>query len=62
MYGDVTIYSADIAHIHSGDTVIANDDPDASLLQKVFDNWVLKNINVRECYKFVKKKDDDDPV
>ena len=33
--------------------------------QRNFDEWVVKNIQVRECYKFVKKTDDDkdnDPI
>ena len=32
--------------------------------QRTFDEWVVKNIQVRECYKFVKEKDDvdNDPI
>ncbi|XP_063693218.1 transient receptor potential cation channel subfamily M member 3-like isoform X7 [Bolinopsis microptera] len=32
--------------------------------ERTFDEWVVKNIQVRECYKFVKEKDDvdNDPI
>ncbi|KAL5247484.1 hypothetical protein ACHWQZ_G019385 [Mnemiopsis leidyi] len=34
------------------------------IVMRTFDEWVVKNIQVRECYKFVKEKDDvdNDPI
>ena len=41
--------------------VSAKSDPTS--FQKTFEDWVRRNVNVRECIKFIKKKDNkDDPM